>query len=267
MSHAAGHSACQNCGAALQGPYCSQCGQHDVDYHRSIKFLLEDALEGFLHFDGKFLATVRYLLTRPGFLTTEFLAGRRARYAPPLRFYLFASFLAFLAMSLAPAQLTWKRAPSPASPHVLTGWQAIFRPEVMHSEEFATRLHHYLPGALFLCVPVLALFLKLAYGRSRQFYAAHLIFALHLQSFIMLTMLADEVGQWAFGHLSAGAAAFFHQLLSLYIVYIFYRALRVVYRQGRVLTAAKLAVIGFLHAVVVALATAGAVVLSAKLAA
>ena len=86
---------CQNCGAPLTGPYCAACGQHDVDYHRSFWHIAEDALEGFFHFDGKFLRSARYLFTRPGFLTTEFIAGRRVRYTHPIRFYFFASFLFF----------------------------------------------------------------------------------------------------------------------------------------------------------------------------
>jgi hypothetical protein len=54
---------------------------------------VEDGLEGILHFDGKFFTSARYIFTRPGFLTTEFIAGRRARYMHPVRLYFFASFL------------------------------------------------------------------------------------------------------------------------------------------------------------------------------
>jgi Protein of unknown function (DUF3667) len=99
-------SNCQNCGEPLAGPYCSACGQHDVDYHRSFGPMVEDALEGFFHFDGKFLKSARYIFTRPGFLTNEFIAGRRVRYAHPLRFYIFASFLFFAVTALTDHQRT-----------------------------------------------------------------------------------------------------------------------------------------------------------------
>src|SRR5580698_7681049 len=91
----AGRSNCQNCGAPVHGPYCAACGQHDVDYHRSLWPILEDSLEGFLHVDGKFFRTVRLLFTRPGFLTKEFNGGRRVAYTQPLRLYIFASLLFF----------------------------------------------------------------------------------------------------------------------------------------------------------------------------
>ncbi len=88
-------SHCQNCGEPLTGPYCSRCGQHDVDYNQSFWHIVEDGLEGLLHFDGKFFRSARYIFTRPGFLTKEFVAGRRARYMHPVRLYIFASFLFF----------------------------------------------------------------------------------------------------------------------------------------------------------------------------
>lgn len=92
---------CQNCGAPLSGPYCSRCGQKDVDYNRSFWHIVEDGLEGLLHFDGKFFLSARYIFTRPGFLTAEFVAGRWARYMHPVRLYVFASFLFFAVSVLA----------------------------------------------------------------------------------------------------------------------------------------------------------------------
>jgi hypothetical protein len=103
---------CLNCGAALSGPYCPKCGQHDVDYNRSFGHIVEDGLEGVLHFDGRFFKSVRFLVTRPGFLTREFIAGRRASYTHPLRFYIFASFLFFAAQAVVGP----KAKPSDAAP-------------------------------------------------------------------------------------------------------------------------------------------------------
>ena len=84
-------SLCANCGTILTGPFCSQCGQHDKDYHRSLWRFFTDFLDNFLCWDNKFLLTVQPLLRQPGFLTQEFMAGRRARYVHPLRLFLFTS--------------------------------------------------------------------------------------------------------------------------------------------------------------------------------
>lgn len=48
------------------------------------------------HFDGKFFSTVKYLITRPGFLSKEYISGRRASYLHPIRMYVFTSAVFFL---------------------------------------------------------------------------------------------------------------------------------------------------------------------------
>ena len=87
---------CLNCGAALHGHYCHQCGQQDFDFHRSFGHVFLEALENFFHFDAKFFRNVITLLFRPGRLSAEFNAGRRASQMPPFRLYLFISVLFFL---------------------------------------------------------------------------------------------------------------------------------------------------------------------------
>lgn len=87
---------CENCGAPLIGPFCGQCGQHAVDYRRSLWRVLIDAADSFLNWDTKFLSSIGVLLTRPWKLTNDFNAGRRARYVHPLRLYLLASIAFFL---------------------------------------------------------------------------------------------------------------------------------------------------------------------------
>jgi hypothetical protein len=48
------------------------------------------------HFDGKFFTTLKSLLLKPGFLTEEYVKGRRMKYLDPVRMYLFVSFAFFL---------------------------------------------------------------------------------------------------------------------------------------------------------------------------
>lgn len=103
---------CENCGAALAGEFCSQCGQHAIDYRRSIFRVVLDAADSFLNWDTKFLHSMNQLLLRPWQLTNDFNAGRRARYVHPLRLYLIASIVFFLVAkaidweSQGPIQLT-----------------------------------------------------------------------------------------------------------------------------------------------------------------
>jgi len=86
---------CRNCGASLLGPYCSQCGQQDKVVTRFFPTLVVEAVEGLFAFESRTYRTLWYLFTRPAFLTTEYLAGRRTAYLPPLRLFL-VFVLAFL---------------------------------------------------------------------------------------------------------------------------------------------------------------------------
>jgi hypothetical protein len=103
---------CENCGAPLTGEFCPECGQHAIDYRRSIFRVLLDAADSFLNWDTKFLHSMNQLLIRPWQLTNDFNAGRRARYVHPLRLYLIASIVFFLLAraidweSQSPIQLT-----------------------------------------------------------------------------------------------------------------------------------------------------------------
>jgi Protein of unknown function (DUF3667) len=90
---------CENCGALLTGRWCSQCGQAAIDYRRSFRHVIVDALDSFLNFESKFFATIGWLIARPWHLTNQFLAGRRVRYVHPLRLYLLVSILFFFAVN------------------------------------------------------------------------------------------------------------------------------------------------------------------------
>jgi len=93
---------CSNCGAALTGPYCAACGQHAHGSARSVGVLFEDAWHVMTHVDGRFWQTLYTLLLRPGRLTQEYFAERRARYLPPVRLYLVLSVLFFALGPLGP---------------------------------------------------------------------------------------------------------------------------------------------------------------------
>lgn len=87
---------CLNCGAALHGRFCHYCGQENIAPKDSFWHLLTHFVYDIIHFDGKFFSTLKYLLFRPGFLSHEYLRGRRADYLHPIRMYVFTSAFFFL---------------------------------------------------------------------------------------------------------------------------------------------------------------------------
>ena len=87
---------CLNCNAVVHGKYCSFCGQENVHPQESLWHLIVHFFNDITHFDGKFFSSVKYVVTKPGFLTSEYVRGRRTTYLNPVRFYVFTSFLFFL---------------------------------------------------------------------------------------------------------------------------------------------------------------------------
>jgi hypothetical protein len=87
---------CLNCGTIVQGRFCHVCGQENLEPKESFWHLVVHFFNDITHFDGKFFTTVKDLLFRPGFLSKEYIAGRRASYLNPIRMYIFTSAIFFL---------------------------------------------------------------------------------------------------------------------------------------------------------------------------
>jgi hypothetical protein len=98
VSHAPERSekSCLNCGATVMGRYCHVCGQENVEPKESFWHLVTHFFNDITHFDGKFFTTLKDLLFKPGFLSKEYIIGRRASYLNPVRMYVFTSAIFFL---------------------------------------------------------------------------------------------------------------------------------------------------------------------------
>lgn len=96
----AGSVNCLNCGTELKGPFCYFCGQPDRNFMRFFPVLLRDLMEDLFDLDSRFMRTMKPLLFKPGRLTRDYMEGRRFRYAPPMRLYIFSSIVFFLLAAL-----------------------------------------------------------------------------------------------------------------------------------------------------------------------
>jgi hypothetical protein len=93
---------CPNCGTALAGPWCQACGQSSDDFHRSLRKLTAEAMEGIFELDSRLWRTLPDLALRPARLTRRYLDGHRVSQIPPFRMFLIVVVILFLAMSLGP---------------------------------------------------------------------------------------------------------------------------------------------------------------------
>lgn len=205
-------SHCHDCGAAVTYHYCAVCGQETRLHVPSAGEFLHEFIGHYVAFEGKLWKTLWLLLCKPGRLTADYLAGRRARYVAPLRLYLTFSLLFFAMLKFSGAEL-FQSDPEPEKPAAASA-QAAPKPAVVvfgkENTKWTSKLDAfeamdnadkrrvvkdaffgYGPYALFCLLPLFAAWLKLLYPGSGRRYGEHLLFALHSNAvaYIMLALL------------------------------------------------------------------------------
>lgn len=153
---------------------------------------------------GALWRTLAMLLRRPGQLTLEWLQGRRQRWVNPLRLYLSVSFVFFVTAALLPGRAgEWVRfspsrsdaavaaasapASAPAGPDWLEQRVEAKAADAATRTHFIQRFKASVPYVVFALVPLFAGWLALAQRRRRMAYGAHMVLALHVHAFTLLT--------------------------------------------------------------------------------
>ncbi len=92
--------ACANCGTALNGPYCSNCGQKASDTHRPFWWIFGEFLDSVFGYDSRTFRTLWLLFAEPGEFTRRYNAGQRASLLPPFRLFVIATLVFFLTLQV-----------------------------------------------------------------------------------------------------------------------------------------------------------------------
>lgn len=258
---------CLNCNGPLNGPFCSSCGQRAIPPDPSVADLTGDAWQELSGYDGRILATVRGL-ARPGFLTREYLGGRRAHYLPPVRVYLFVSVLYFVVAAAAPTLdaggselvvpgVRIGLSGSSSDPMVteperqeilarLNESPRLVRPVLRAVAEdpagFRARIFTTLPRVFFAMLPVFAAIVAMFF-RGRTFPTA-LVFAVHVHAFAFLALTITEVAKFSESRVVALVAS--GAVLLALVIYVL-RAFRGVYGGSWVSITAKSLAIGLVY--------------------
>ena len=269
---------CENCGNEVSQRYCGACGQRlDPPVHSLVHFS-QVAAEDLTHADSRLWRTLGALMFKPGHLTMEFLAGRRARYLPPVRLYLVLSLAFFLFVAAVqpkfavikldaehPGQSglilpkagesTEQRADRLCGDATYTGpWQAQIAPLLVGTcrkvvedggRHLSESFLHNVPRAMFVFLPLIAGIMMLLYRHPRRYYVEHLLLLVHNHAFVFLALMLA----WIAGLTVHGLPSILKFSLSLYFLWYMYRSMRAAYGQGRVRTWSKLAVLVFSYLV------------------
>ncbi len=233
MSTLAAGSICANCGARLAGPFCAECGQKARVANPTIREFAHELVEELFSYDGRIYRSMWLLFARPGFLTREAFADRRASYVSPLRLYLVFSVLFFAAFAFAPnlinVNFTYKpsaneQADPAVDPRSDPKYIERKRGEIRSAVNEVTT--HWVPHAMFVLMPVFAGLVMLSRRKSGRTYPEHLYFAMHVHAVAFcaatLVVLANIV---VVPYLSTGAKV----IGLLFVATHFLRAFRYTY--------------------------------------
>jgi len=260
---------CLNCNGRLSGPFCASCGQRAIPPNPTIAELTGDAWQELSGYDGRILATVRGLL-RPGHLTLEYIAGRRAHYLPPLRVYLAVSVLYFVLAASAP-QMGRQNAAEVNAGGVRIGFSGSQPAEALSVEDraellaqlnqapfwlrpmlrsvledpagFRSRIFTNMPRVFFAMLPVFAAIVSVFY-RGRNF-PVSLVFAAHLHAFAFVAFGVSELAKFTRSEgVAVTVSSVALALLTAYVLLAFRR----VYGGGWLAIAVKGAAIGVVYA-------------------
>jgi len=261
MSHPPSH--CGNCEAPLTGPYCAQCGQSAHESARSMHALFHDGWHSLTHLDGRLWRTLWLLLVKPGEVSRQFVANRRASFIPPFRLYLVISLVFFGLIGVSHHEDIIHISMKPSEQATVCGnvktnlpWMAdrlratCLKVVADGGASLSSMFLASLPRAMFLFLPLIAAGMLLLYWRPRRWYVEHLVFFLHNHSAAFLMASVPMLLQLLARAVPALQAAFYVLELGVFfwLVAYLYLAMRRFYGQGRARTLAKLAVIGVFYA-------------------
>ncbi|MGB5983429.1 MAG: DUF3667 domain-containing protein [Nonlabens sp.] len=89
---------CLNCGVPLDkiDKYCHQCGQLNSTKKLALKDFFAEFVSNIFSYDSRGWRTIKHILFKPGFVSKEFIRGKRMSYANPFRFFLSVCIIFFL---------------------------------------------------------------------------------------------------------------------------------------------------------------------------
>jgi hypothetical protein len=197
---------CQNCGSDLSGNYCANCGQKRTSVNdKSISTLATHFLEEMFTWDSKFFRSVKYLLTRPGYLTHEYVSARIVNYVSPLKMFLFSSLVIFFALvNSDPDQysgLVTEGGEDDLMQEIILGQESSSdKSKELFADEFNDQFNDNITLYIFVIMFFFSVFLKLVYLPKNYYYSEHIVFTLHFFTFVLwcflFALIFQNFGDW-----------------------------------------------------------------------
>ncbi|MBC5775564.1 DUF3667 domain-containing protein [Pontibacter sp. KCTC 32443] len=308
--HYRSDNSCLNCSTTVSDKFCPSCGQENLELHEDFLHLVLHSVGHYFHFESKFFNSIVPLFTKPGYLTKEYFAGKRASHLNPISMYISISILFFFlftansnsnkkdileenatqentavntaadkqsgadtytilnnAKAVSDSASTRNDAivytaptatePDTADkkgttlslvdedslPQSLKDKLKKVMDDDLSGQLFLNKLVSHFPKIMFILLPLFALILKLVHIRSKKYYAEHLIYSIHVHSFLFLFGSILIILQWILPFIS-GWIMFIGFIIMLWYIY---RSMRNIYRSSRWLTVYKFFMLAFAY--------------------
>lgn len=178
---------CPNCGTFMEKEwqYCSKCGQsREAAAELTLANFSRHAIPEILNIDRKFFRSLKQLITKPGFLTQEYLQFRHESYTLPTQLYfVIAAMFFFVSTNLDINTEALLKQPQFAEA-IQKKAQETKMPVELIQQKLDDAAQNYIPFYTFLIVLLFALFLKVLY--PNWYYVEHLIFSLHFITYFLV---------------------------------------------------------------------------------
>jgi len=197
---------CKSCGNTFVGKYCNLCGEKVIEpKDRTFRSVVGNVLIATTVVDNKFIRSLRPTIMNPGFLSREYVDGRRVIYMRPLQMFFILNLMYFLfpVLQMFNSSLQTQRTILPHSrlaqvivaEKIRAEGLTLVGFELMYNEN-SMRLAKML---IVVFVLLASLPLSLIFVKRNRFFSDHVALAVELTSFnlavnaIGLTMLLSFI--------------------------------------------------------------------------
>lgn len=188
---------CKSCGTKFSGNYCNNCGEKVINQSdRTLKYFFGEFINAITFADNKLWRTLRVILKKPGFLSNEFVEGRRKPYMKPVSIFFLANLIYFLfplintfttpldiqrnSFSYSPTVIEWVDATVAERNISYAEYRSVYNTKTTELSKLLLVVFAYMLAILFWPIHL---------GSRRKYFADHITISLEVMTFILLVVI------------------------------------------------------------------------------
>lgn len=165
---------CPNCGTPRSGNFCAHCGQKFFDNNLSLTVITQDSVDTMFNIDNRVFKTLKDLFLKPGYISKQYLSGKRQRYISPFRIYFTFSAIYFFVLSI-------------------TDVNSILFMNSFDLDGYEEQFTIFMKSFIILFAPAFAGVIYLLHKKQLNYYVESLVLALHLHSVLFFLFIVKAI--------------------------------------------------------------------------